>query len=87
MPISESNFGLFGIKIKISPPKFVKAALKVAGAPIKLASKGVGAVGSLTAKIPIVGAPVTALYDVTFAAPFKVADGIVSGKRNRQGCV
>ncbi len=76
-----SDFGLFGIKIKISPPKFVKDALKVAGAPIKLAAKGVNAVGNVAGKIPIVGAPVSALYDVTFAAPFKVADGIVSGKR------
>lgn len=90
MPISESDFGLFGIKIKVpkiklpikvSPPPFVKDALKVAGAPVKLAAKGVGGVGKLAGKIPIVGTPVSALYDVTVGAPFKVADGIVRGKR------
>lgn len=81
MAIRESDFGLFGIKIKLSPPKFVKDALNVAGAPVKLAAKGAGAVSGLVKKIPIVGTPVAALYDVTYGAPFKVADGIVSGKR------
>lgn len=85
-----SDFGLFGIKIKfpklrIKPPAFVTDALKAAGKATTTVTSGIasgaGSLGSLAGKIPVVGTPISAVYNAAVTTPFKVVNGVVSGKR------
>jgi hypothetical protein len=81
----DSNFGLFGIKIRINlrgPLKWIGNAARCAG---RAAFKGVGAIGKgitkasqLVGKVPIIGGPLHSVMSLA-GQPFRVAEAAASG--------
>lgn len=59
--------------------------VKTAGAALHSVAKAAvsvtGALSKVVGKIPIVGGPLSAAFDVALTGPFRVTDGIVTGKR------
>lgn len=71
-----SGGGMFG---------WVSNVVKTAGAALHSVTKGIsdvtGAITKAVGKIPIVGGPLKAAFDVALVGPFRVTDGIITGKR------
>ena len=61
--------------------KVGKGALKVAAAPVKLTAKAGRTVGKTLGKVPVVGAGLKGVFDLTVNAPFQVAGQVASGTR------
>jgi hypothetical protein len=61
--------------------KAIKSAGKGIGAGIHAAASGVGAVGKLAGKVPVVGGGLHGVFNLTVAGPFQIADGIAKGQR------
>lgn len=64
---------------------WVSNVVKTAGAALHSVTKGIsdvtGAITKAVGKIPIVGGPLKAAFDVALVGPFRVTDGIITGKR------
>jgi hypothetical protein len=75
------DVGFLGIKIRIKTPKFLKSALKVAGQGVSAVGSVAKTVGDTIGKVPVIGTPLHALYDLQTGQPFRIADSIVKGKR------
>lgn len=61
--------------------KAIKSCGRAVGKATKVAVSPVLATGKLIKKIPVVGGPLSATYDLTINAPFKIAHNIADGKR------
>lgn len=61
--------------------KAIKSCGKAVGKVTKVAVSPVLATGKLITKIPVVGKPMSAAYDLSINGPFKLAHTIASGKR------
>lgn len=64
---------------------WVGNVISTAGAALHSVAKAAvsvtGALSKVVGKIPIVGGPLSAAFDVALTGPFRVTDGIVTGKR------
>ena len=58
-----------------------KTAGRVAGAPVKVASKATGAIGKQISKVPVVGKGIHGVFDLTVGAPIAFAGAVASGAR------
>jgi hypothetical protein len=61
--------------------KAIKSCGKAAGTVVKTATKPAALLGKEITKIPIVGKPLNAVYNLSVNAPFKLASNIASGQR------
>lgn len=59
--------------------KAVRATRRAAGGAIRGAAKGVGSVGKAVGKVPVVGGGLRGAFNLTAAAPFKVAATVSKG--------
>ncbi len=61
--------------------KAIKSCGRAAGTVVKTATKPAIALGKEITKIPVVGKPMSAVYNLSVNAPFKLANNIASGQR------
>lgn len=61
--------------------KVAKTTVKVAVAPVKVAAKAGRTIGKTLGKVPVVGAGLKGVFDLTVNAPFQVAGQVASGER------
>jgi hypothetical protein len=61
--------------------KALKTCGKAIGSGVKVVTSPIGAIGKEIKKIPVVGGALSATYNLTLNAPFKVAHNIADGKR------
>lgn len=61
--------------------KAIKTCGKAVGSGVKVVTTPIGALGKEIKKIPVIGKPLSATYNLTINAPFKVAHNIASGQR------
>jgi len=74
---------MFGIHISLPP--FIGNAVKAAGRAVHSAthviSQGAGIIGNGIGKIPVVGSPLKATFDLTIGSSLKLADSVANGDR------